>query len=94
MRILSALTMLLTLTCDQASRLLSESQEIPLNFTQRAALRFHLWICRSCRRYRRQLHFLRKLLRDSHETSQILEESLPGLTEAQRQRLEDIIRSS
>jgi hypothetical protein len=62
MKIVSALNMLLTMSCDQASRLLSDGQDQPLCLTERTALRLHLYICRACRRYRRQLRILRDLI--------------------------------
>lgn len=53
---------ILTLTCDQAARYMSESQEKPLKSVERMALFFHLLVCRFCRKYRRQLKFLRALM--------------------------------
>lgn len=54
--------MLLTLSCRRASQLLSKAQDTPLTRTERAALRLHLLICRSCRRFNRQLILLRQLI--------------------------------
>ena len=51
------------LTCKDASRLVSESQERSLRFGERWGLRLHLWICVNCRRFERQLHLLRQALR-------------------------------
>ena len=48
--------------CDQASRLISHSQERQLNGAERCALSFHLLICRVCRKYRKQLKFMRNIL--------------------------------
>ena len=55
--------MLLSLSCRLASQLLSRAQDTQLTLTERAALRFHLLICRSCRRFKRQLILLRQILR-------------------------------
>ena len=52
---------ILTLNCEQASRLLSENQDVYLTWAEKLALRFHLLICGSCRRYHKQLGFMRKL---------------------------------
>jgi hypothetical protein len=54
--------LILTLTCDQASRLLSDAQDRSLNRPERWALSFHLLICRFCRKYKRQLKLLRDIL--------------------------------
>jgi len=42
-------------SCRAAAILISESLDHPLSWTQRFSLRFHLVICRVCRRYRRQV---------------------------------------
>jgi len=55
------------LSCRQASRLLSDQQELEqdqaLALRQRAGLRLHLWLCAECRRFERQLGALRRALR-------------------------------
>ena len=51
------------LSCKQASQLVSQSLERPLNRQERFALRMHLWICRYCKRFSQQLHALRVILR-------------------------------
>jgi len=53
---------ILTLTCDQAAHYLSQSQEKPLKGVEKIALFFHLLVCRFCRKYKRQLRFLRALM--------------------------------
>ena len=53
---------IMTQRCDQASRLISNSQEAPLNKAERGALSFHLLICRVCRKYKKQLKFMRDIL--------------------------------
>jgi hypothetical protein len=51
----------LTLRCEEASRLASESLDRPLPFEERLAMRLHQMICRSCRRYARQVVELRRI---------------------------------
>ncbi|MEW6590940.1 MAG: anti-sigma factor [Pseudomonadota bacterium] len=36
-----------------------------MNFRERWGLRFHLWMCRNCRRFERQIALMRRLLRQS-----------------------------
>lgn len=50
------------LNCKEASCLVSESQERPLNFGERWELRMHLWMCISCSRFERQIQLLRKAM--------------------------------
>ncbi|HMP06831.1 MAG TPA: zf-HC2 domain-containing protein [Lacipirellulaceae bacterium] len=52
---------LLTLSCREASRLISESLDRQLSTRERWALRIHLAICSACRQFARQI----KLLRDA-----------------------------
>lgn len=50
---------LLSQSCAEATRWLSESQDHALPRSARIGLQFHLAICRHCRRYRRQLEQMR-----------------------------------
>jgi hypothetical protein len=63
MRFFQTLKLVLTLRCRQASWLLSRSQDDSLDPAERMAVRFHLLICRSCRRFSHQLIMLRQALR-------------------------------
>lgn len=51
------------LSCKDVTHLISERQERVLGFRERVGLRFHLWICVSCRRFERQLALLQLALR-------------------------------
>ena len=52
---------ILTLHCDEASRLASASLDRPLGPGDRAAAALHRLSCRSCRRHRRQILDLRRI---------------------------------
>jgi hypothetical protein len=52
-------TRILTLHCETASELASQEMDEPLGFADRLALRAHVLICRSCRRFQRQLRWIR-----------------------------------
>lgn len=52
------------MTCKDASRLISESQERLLGFRERWGLRLHLWMCDACRNFQRQVALMRKALRE------------------------------
>ena len=47
------------LSCKEAAALVSESLDRKLPLAQRIALRMHLFFCRFCRRFSRQVLFLR-----------------------------------
>ncbi|QEY26892.1 zf-HC2 domain-containing protein [Neisseria zalophi] len=48
------------LKCKEACVLLSERQDRKLDFTENISLLVHLLLCPHCRRYRKQLIFIRK----------------------------------
>ena len=48
------------LTCKEATHLISESLDRDLPLHKRMGVRVHLFFCKFCRRYRRQLVFLQK----------------------------------
>ncbi|MGE0387006.1 MAG: zf-HC2 domain-containing protein [Gammaproteobacteria bacterium] len=51
------------LTCEQASRLVSERLDRPLGIAERLALGTHVMLCAQCRRFGRQMHMLRAAAR-------------------------------
>ena len=55
------------ISCREATRLLSQSMEHPLPLSTRVALKFHLFICRFCRRFGRDLRLLRRAFRRYRE---------------------------
>lgn len=79
------------LTCENASRLISEGQERQLSLKERMNLRLHLFMCTSCRRFERQLARVREIMRN--ESSQdSLENSVPLPDEAQ-ERIRQALKS-
>jgi len=50
------------MNCEQATRLMSESQERELGLSERTVLRLHTWICSGCRNFGGQLGFLRQAM--------------------------------
>jgi hypothetical protein len=56
------LVQILTLNCEGASSLTSRELDERLGLPELLAVRGHLLVCRSCRRFRRQLLFLRLAL--------------------------------
>ncbi len=55
--------MMLMLTCKQASKLVSQSLDRPLSWSERLRLRFHLLICDACNHFNRQLRVLRNAVK-------------------------------
>lgn len=56
-------------SCREAIRLQSEALDRPLRLRLRIGLHIHLFLCRWCRRYGRQISFLRSVAQaqDNHE---------------------------
>ncbi|MCU0574823.1 MAG: zf-HC2 domain-containing protein [Syntrophobacteraceae bacterium] len=61
------------LSCEETTRLISESLDRVLPFRQRMAVWAHLLMCRYCSRYRKQLLFIEKAI------SQVVEGEREGL---------------
>lgn len=53
----------MNLSCKEATRLMSQSQDRALSLGERAALKLHLALCRGCRAVSEQFAFLRRALR-------------------------------
>lgn len=84
---------LLNLPCEGMSRLASESLDRKLSHLERFVLRSHLLYCAGCRRYARQIAFLREAmrrLRGHLETGAPLPG--PGLPDSLRERIEQALR--
>jgi Putative zinc-finger len=54
------------LSCQDITRLVSESMDHPLPLTQRMKIRIHLGMCKYCAGFAKQMRFLRKMCR-THE---------------------------
>jgi predicted anti-sigma-YlaC factor YlaD len=65
----------LNLNCREATRLTSEARERRLTRWERAGLTIHLGLCRYCRRYRRQLAYLRDVVKTIVEEPAAMSES-------------------
>lgn len=50
------------LTCKQASKLISQSLDHPLSWSERVRLKLHLIICDACTQFKQQLNLLRTAL--------------------------------
>ncbi|MBT9097316.1 zf-HC2 domain-containing protein [Methylovulum psychrotolerans] len=69
-------------SCKQMTQLLSDSLETPLPWPKRSAMRLHLLICATCRRYRRHLLFMQKIITDHNPR-------LTALSDTAKQRIKD-----
>lgn len=51
------------MNCKQATELMSQAQDRPLNRREKLALKLHLMMCKGCSNYNRHLGFIRKAIR-------------------------------
>ncbi len=79
---------ILTMHCDEASRLASEMLDHPLDGVDRLACQLHLLICRDCRRHRREILAIREFGREMTEAAE-----RPGvaLTDEARERIKQAL---
>jgi len=78
------------LNCRDASQLISKGQDRPLSLRERVALRLHLWMCRSCRLFDGQLHFLRTSLRHGWRQGELPAARI--LPDAARERIRQVLK--
>ena len=81
------------LTCKDASQLMSQSFDRRLGLMERAGLRFHLLICKSCEIAYRQLDFLHQFCKRIAAKPDDILDLQPGLSaEAQERILKELHR--
>ena len=76
-------------SCKQAARLQSLAQDQSLGFSQKIGLRIHLLLCKWCRRYGKQIGFLRSAAHrhEEHEHCLPPQSLRPEARERIKQRL-------
>lgn len=83
----STVKRVLTLCCDESTRLVSESLDRELPFGERLAVRLHALSCRSCRRCKKQFVFLRQALVRRMREAERAVSALPALSGEARARI-------
>lgn len=78
------------LTCKETTLLVSQSLDRQLRWGDRLAVRFHLFVCEACKRFKRQIAFLRRAVRRGAE--QIEEASALKLSAPARRRIGRALR--
>ena len=79
----------LTLTCDESSRLLSDAMDRDLARVERVALRMHNITCKSCKRFTNQLSFLRK-----SAPKAVIEDGNEALSADAKERLRESLKQA
>jgi anti-sigma factor RsiW len=83
----------LNLPCREFARLTSEALDRPLSRPEKCALQIHLLSCVACRRYARQVRFLRDALQRLSHRLDHDDSPLPGpdLPQEARQRIKSLL---
>ncbi len=77
--------------CQETSRLQSQALDRPLTLVEKSALGLHLFYCRWCRRYGRQLRFLRLIARHPRITTAAPPDR--PLSPEARERMKQVLRN-
>jgi hypothetical protein len=81
-------------SCKQAARLVSLSCERTLTWREDIVMHVHLWMCKTCNRYRKQVRALRGIFVRHRE---VLDNTPPSgcecLNACSRQRMKDTIQA-
>jgi predicted anti-sigma-YlaC factor YlaD len=83
------------MTCKEVTRLISESLDKDLSLPQRLVIQIHFRFCGFCKRYERQLLFLRNMFRGLSkriEDSESLPDDLPSLSVEAQDRMKRRLR--
>ena len=79
------------LSCKEVSHLISEGAERKLTLSERIGLRIHLWMCDNCRRFEKQMHYMRQAMLSTRSSGDLpSEKPLPeDARERIRRKLQD-----
>ena len=75
------------LTCKDASKLMSQSFDRDLTFTEKIGMRFHLLICKACQKVHLQLAFLHKASNRLASEPMDIPLTQPGLSPEAQERI-------
>lgn len=78
--------------CRQAARLQSDALDSKLRLAQRLGLRLHLFLCKWCRRYGRQIAFLRTAVHQHADDERVFPKR--GLSTEARERIKRALESA
>lgn len=76
MKWIQSIKLILTLRCEEASRIMSDSMDRDLGFAERWAIRLHVISCRHCVRLRRHLRVIRDAAKKLAEKEFVSKEQL------------------
>lgn len=78
------------LTCKETTQLVSQGLDRKLSWGERVSVRLHFLVCEACRRFERQIEFLRTAVRQG--AAQLDEASSLRLPATARERIQSALR--
>lgn len=82
----------LLLECQEVSRLITHSMDEPLTLRQRLLVRWHLLVCRYCRKFQKQLFWLRKILQSKSKMTDKVRTNDVGLSNEAKERIKEVLK--
>jgi hypothetical protein len=83
----------LLLECKEISKLVTHSLDEPLTLRQRLRVRWHLFVCVYCRRFQKQVFWIRKILQGKSKPSFEMQElSEAHLSKDARERIKKVLK--
>lgn len=80
------------LECQEVSRLITHSMDEPLTLRQRLLVRWHLLVCRYCRRFQKQIFWLRKILQTKSKMTDEVRTNDVGLSNEAKERIKEVLK--
>jgi hypothetical protein len=85
---------ILMLSCKDVTQLISQSMDTSLPIGKRIGVRIHLFLCRFCQRYEKQLLFIRETMQHLVAAEGASEgPPVEGLSEEARERIRTTLRN-
>ena len=91
MKILRNIWFVLTINCQKASYLISQSADEPLSTSERIALKSHLLYCRYCTLYKKQMAILIRLFESFRSEELFLSINPKKMSEKKKDEIKRII---
>jgi hypothetical protein len=80
------------LSCRDVSRLVSESMDHRLPISQTVEMKMHLFMCKFCSRFKKQVHSIQQVIRDNPNLIDEMDHG--GLSQAAKDRINRLMQSN
>ena len=80
------------LSCREVSRLVSESMDHRLPISQTVEMKMHLFMCKFCSRFKKQVQSIRQVIRDNPNLVEEMDQG--GLSQAAKDRINQLMQGN